>query len=45
MSKFTTNQLRHVAMLSHSGAGKTYLGEAFLFIAKWLVVELQQGEA
>ena len=31
MDTFTTENLRNVALVSHSGAGKTSLGEALLF--------------
>ncbi len=34
MSKYTTNQIRNVAFISHSGAGKTSLTEAMLYTAK-----------
>ncbi|MBM3934615.1 MAG: elongation factor G [SAR202 cluster bacterium] len=33
MAKFETNQLRDIVLLSHSGAGKTMIGEAMLFAA------------
>lgn len=31
MQEYTTDRIRNIAMVSHSGAGKTMLGEAFLF--------------
>lgn len=31
MDEYTTDKLRNVAMISHSGAGKTMLADAFLF--------------
>ena len=34
VNKFRTDQLRNVALVSHSGAGKTSLAEAMLFEAK-----------
>ena len=34
MQEYTTEQIRNIAMVSHSGAGKTMLGEAFLFFTK-----------
>lgn len=34
MLEYKTEQLRNIAMVSHSGAGKTVLGEAFLFHTK-----------
>lgn len=34
MQEYTTDQIRNIAMVSHSGAGKTMLGEAFLFFTK-----------
>jgi len=34
MQEYSTEQIRNVAMVSHSGAGKTMLGEAFLFFTK-----------
>ncbi|MEX2161327.1 MAG: elongation factor G [Anaerolineales bacterium] len=34
MQEYTTEQIRNIAMVSHSGAGKTMLGEAFLFYTK-----------
>jgi len=33
MPKFSTNQLRNVVLMSHSGAGKTILSEAMLHTA------------
>lgn len=32
MQAFTTDKLRNVVSLSHTGAGKTTLGEALLFV-------------
>lgn len=34
MQEYTTEYLRNIAMVSHSGAGKTMLSEAFLFFTK-----------
>jgi elongation factor G len=34
MQEYTTDQIRNIAMVSHSGSGKTMLGEAFLFFTK-----------
>ncbi|MEX1247050.1 MAG: elongation factor G [Anaerolineales bacterium] len=34
MQEYTTEQIRNIAMVSHSGAGKTVLSEAFLFYTK-----------
>src|SRR3972149_1362081 len=34
MQEYTTEQIRNIAMVSHSGAGKTMLGESFLFYTK-----------
>ena len=34
MDQFTTNKIRNVVLLSHSGAGKTSLAEAMLFATK-----------
>ena len=34
MDQFATNQIRNVALLAHSGAGKTSLAEAMLYAAK-----------
>src|SRR3990172_8215300 len=34
MQEYTTELIRNIAMVSHSGAGKTMLGEAFLFFTK-----------
>jgi len=34
MQEYATEQIRNIAMVSHSGAGKTMLGEAFLFFTK-----------
>ncbi len=34
MQEYSTDQLRNIAMVSHSGAGKTMLSEAFLFFTK-----------
>ncbi len=34
MQEYTTDKIRNIAMVSHSGAGKTMLGEAFLFFTK-----------
>ena len=34
MQEYTTEKIRNISMVSHSGAGKTMLGEAFLFFTK-----------
>ncbi|MGH2582995.1 MAG: elongation factor G, partial [Anaerolineales bacterium] len=34
MQEYTTENIRNISMVSHSGAGKTMLGEAFLFFTK-----------
>ncbi|MCW5877186.1 MAG: elongation factor G [Anaerolineales bacterium] len=34
MQEYTTEYIRNIAMVSHSGAGKTMLSEAFLFFTK-----------
>src|SRR3990172_12616865 len=34
MQEYTTEQIRNIARVSHSCAGKTMLGEAFLFFTK-----------
>ena len=31
MQEYSTESIRNIAMISHSGAGKTMLGEALLF--------------
>ena len=43
MGTFTTEQLRNVALLSHSGAGKTSLGEALL-LASGAITRLGKTE-
>lgn len=43
MGTFTTDQLRNVALLSHSGAGKTSLGEALL-LASGAITRLGKTE-
>src|SRR3990172_1534497 len=34
MQEYNTDSIRNISMVSHSGAGKTMLGEAFLFFTK-----------
>ena len=34
MSKITTDMIRNIALIGHSGEGKTSLAEAMLFAAK-----------
>jgi elongation factor G len=34
MDRFTTEKIRHVVLLSHSGAGKTLLVEVMLFATR-----------
>ena len=45
MQEYTTEQIRNIAMVSHSGAGKTMLGEAFLFYTKAINRMGNVGEA
>src|SRR3989304_2322041 len=44
MQEYTTEQIRNIAMVSHSGAGKTMLGEAFLFFTKAITRRGRGGE-
>ena len=44
MQEYTTEQIRNIAMVSHSGAGKTMLGEAFLFFTKAITRMGKVGE-